>query len=56
MSFAEACMKIHSKASEADIEEQLKECLKHAPNKPGGSRFEVCLNSLLISFFKRVLY
>jgi hypothetical protein len=43
-------MKVNAKASEADVEEQLRECLKHAPNKPGGSRFKVCLNLLFISF------
>ncbi len=26
-------MKVHAKASEADVEEQLRECLKHTPNE-----------------------
>ena len=32
---------VHPKAAEADIETQMREFLKHAPNKPGGSRCKV---------------
>jgi hypothetical protein len=45
-------MKVHAKTSEADMEEQLRECLKHASNKPGGSRFKVCSVLLLILFMQ----
>ncbi|CAB4013322.1 Hypothetical predicted protein [Paramuricea clavata] len=34
-----ACMKSHPKATELSIEEHISETLKHAPNKPGGSRY-----------------
>ena len=47
----EACMKVHAKASEADVEEQIRAILKHAPNKPGGSRFKVSVTSFQHSIF-----
>ena len=39
-------MKSHPKATELSIEEHISETLKHAPNKPGGSRYRV--NSVLL--------
>ncbi len=39
----EACIRVHSKVSEPEMEEQIQEVLKHAPSKPGGSRFKVLL-------------
>ncbi|CAB3976771.1 transposase domain-containing [Paramuricea clavata] len=35
-----SCVKCHEKATEPNIEEQISETLKHAPNKPGGSRYQ----------------
>ena len=35
--FVESCIRVHSKVSKPEIQE----ILKHAPNKPGGSRFKV---------------
>jgi hypothetical protein len=46
ISIAEACMRCHRKATELNIEESIAECLKHAPNKPGGSRYRVSLKAL----------
>ena len=37
----EACLRVHKKASKTEVEEQIAETLKHAPNKPGGSRHKV---------------
>ena len=39
--FTEACIKVHPNHSEAEVENEIKEVLKHAPSKPGGSRFKV---------------
>ncbi|CAB4020504.1 Hypothetical predicted protein, partial [Paramuricea clavata] len=36
-----ACMRSHQKATELSVEEHISETLKHAPNKPGGSRYRV---------------
>ncbi|XP_028415169.1 uncharacterized protein LOC114538219 [Dendronephthya gigantea] len=35
-----ACLRVHKGVSEIDIEEQIAEYLKHAPQKSGGSRYK----------------
>ena len=61
-SFAEACLRVHKKVSEVEVEEHIAEYLKHAPNKPGGIRHKVnkpiCIQLayLLISFQKNVVW
>ena len=37
----EACLRVHKSIGELDVEEQIAEYLKHAPNKAGGSRYKV---------------
>lgn len=37
----EACLRVHKSVTEIDVEEQIAEYLKHAPGKPGGSRYKV---------------
>ena len=46
--FVESCIRVHSKVSEPEIEEQIQEILKHAPNKPGGSRFKVFVTTVYV--------
>lgn len=41
-------MKIHTKASELVVEESIAETLKHAPNKPGGTRYKVEFNHIQV--------
>ncbi|CAB3984199.1 Hypothetical predicted protein [Paramuricea clavata] len=36
----EACLRVHKGIGELDVEEQIAEYLKHAPNKAGGSRYK----------------
>ncbi|CAB4013447.1 Hypothetical predicted protein [Paramuricea clavata] len=35
-----ACRRVHKKANDVDVEWQIAEFLKHAPNKPGGTRYK----------------
>ena len=39
--FLEACLRVHKSVTEIDVKEQIAEYLKHAPGKPGGSRYKV---------------
>lgn len=36
-------MKVHRKDKEVDIDEAIAEVLRHAPHRPGGSKYKVCL-------------
>jgi hypothetical protein len=52
--FLEACLRIHKGTSKNEIEEQIAEYLKHAPNKAGGSRHKVYFCGLSSSCLKDI--
>lgn len=37
-------MKVHRQKTQLDVEDAIAEVLRHAPHRPGGSKYKVCLN------------
>jgi hypothetical protein len=38
-------MKVHRQKTQLDVEDAVAEVLRHAPHRPGGSKYNVCIYS-----------
>jgi len=47
-----ACRHLYQRKTEAEIEYEMSEFLKHAPHRPGGAKFKVILLVLIVLFCK----